>query len=386
MPVKTIYKEFKKAQDGEQDPSNPKYWYINGKLEETPALVEDVDLPDDKLSYSVFDDGQSFKHADAKPSWSFDDDGQPQEISDDEQPKNRIWFSSTGLTACMHYDTAHNTHSVVYGAKRIMVASPIEWDKAHLHPTIHPSHRQSQILQMTRPNASFSGAQDLRVQETVLAAGETIYIPPYWFHSVQSLTTTVAVSIWTESPEGRLSNALCPLPNVAKQCPHLFMPLWTSDLPDEAIGVAFLAYTRQLLYLLSRSEEVQASVHAVNPAAATIGSLEHLEQGIEQKYGTEQMAGFCAVKAASCPSMRVKLTSKQVAAVKEIAATQFERFKSLFVGNPGVGSLVLISHIEGIASTDAFNTFIATCDWLRKCLIGGMKAKTTMKGFPVWNN
>jgi hypothetical protein len=38
-----------------------------------------------------------------------------------EKPNVRIWFSSTGLVACMHYDTSHNTHSVVYGAKRIMV-------------------------------------------------------------------------------------------------------------------------------------------------------------------------------------------------------------------------------------------------------------------------
>ena len=43
---------------------------------------------------------------------------------------------------------------------------------------------------------------------------------------------------------------------------------------------------------------------------------------------------------------------------------------------------------QGIASSDAFSEYINTCDWLRSCLLAGMKAKppTKVKGFPLWKS
>ena len=100
--------------------------------------------------------------------------------------------------------------NIASGAKHVMVAPPSDFPYTYLHPIVHPSHRQSQIHNMTHPDLTrFPLAERMGVLETVLRPGETIYIPPYWLHSVHSITTTIAVSIWTESPEGRLWDTLC---------------------------------------------------------------------------------------------------------------------------------------------------------------------------------
>jgi hypothetical protein len=65
MKTSVIWKEFRRAQDNEQDPENKKYWYINGKLEPA-SLADDVDLPEDPLDYSIWDDGLAFDHPDAE--------------------------------------------------------------------------------------------------------------------------------------------------------------------------------------------------------------------------------------------------------------------------------------------------------------------------------
>eukprot|EP01048_Picozoa_sp_COSAG05_P012953 COSAG05_NODE_1337_length_5147_cov_25.636485_5_plen_211_part_00 len=139
----------------------------------------------------------------------------------------RLWFGSAGMVATMHYDTSYNTHTVLYGAKHIIVAPPKDFDKVYIHPAVHPSHRQSQILNMTHPDLErFPEAAKMSAQETVLRPGETIYVPPYWLHSVRSVTTTIAISIWTESPEGRLAGQTCAVPFALANCPRMFMPLW----------------------------------------------------------------------------------------------------------------------------------------------------------------
>ena len=73
------------------------------------------------------------------------------------------------LSACFLAFAAYNTHTVVYGAKHIMVAPPDSFDKVYFHPAVHPSHRQSQIINMTHPDlAHFPRAKDMGASETVL--------------------------------------------------------------------------------------------------------------------------------------------------------------------------------------------------------------------------
>ncbi|XP_062517999.1 HSPB1-associated protein 1-like [Corticium candelabrum] len=111
-----------------------------------------------------------------------------------------FWIGSKSVIAHMHYDTSHNFHTVVYGRKKFILMPPSEYSTLRLYPFIHPYYRQSQV------NVSGDGANSnmqalTRRQEVVLYPGDTLYIPPYWFHQVESEEVTISVNIWSPSGE-----------------------------------------------------------------------------------------------------------------------------------------------------------------------------------------
>ena len=175
-----------------------------------------------------------------------------------EKPDLRMWLGSAGLVASMHYDTGHNTHTVLYGAKQFIVAPPSDWDKVYLHPSIHPSNRQSMLPNVTHPRdtTNFPRVKQMTLLETILRPGETLYVPPFWLHSVRSLTTTLAVNFWTQSAAGRLSTAVCTTASALSLCPQIFDPLWDAlaelgqqgllnpDKKSEIVGGCMFWYQR----------------------------------------------------------------------------------------------------------------------------------------------
>jgi len=146
----------------------------------------------------------------------------------DENPHVTFWIGNQGTTSNTHYDDQFNFFAQVTGKKRFTVFSPSQWREMWLHPEEHPRLRQSQRIYIEpgselAPNADprdgrcvtdvpgrlllgsiQCAAADLpRVPAIVadLDAGDLLYLPPYWFHRPQGMSSpSISVSSWSSVP------------------------------------------------------------------------------------------------------------------------------------------------------------------------------------------
>jgi hypothetical protein len=106
----------------------------------------------------------------------------------------QMWLGVPGASATMHYDLQHNFFLQAHGQKRFTLLPPSAHLSVRLHPRWHGSRRQAQLH---LPHIAAS------INETAfvitLGAGDALYVPPMWFHHVESLETNVAMNFWTNS-------------------------------------------------------------------------------------------------------------------------------------------------------------------------------------------
>lgn len=96
-----------------------------------------------------------------------------------------------------HYDLQPNLHVQLTGRKRFILFPPEDWKHLYPFPVHHDLDRRS-MVDLDAPDdvrfPQWSGASGYMVE---LEAGEALYIPPYWWHHVQSLTPeTTSMAMW----------------------------------------------------------------------------------------------------------------------------------------------------------------------------------------------
>ena len=102
-----------------------------------------------------------------------------------------FWFGKENVTAYPHYDTSYNLHMMVHGKKQFLLYPPSTLS-SRLHPCLHQLYRQP------HSEASVEGARYKPI-EVVLNPGEVIFIPPFWFHKVVTMTASISVNVWSQS-------------------------------------------------------------------------------------------------------------------------------------------------------------------------------------------
>ena len=115
-----------------------------------------------------------------------------------------LWLSQAGVVAQTHYDTQHNFFTVIFGVRRFTFFPPNM--EMHPFPNLHRSNRQSQLFLENEKDAevfnelsSYKDKSDISVLQIELGPGDTLYIPPYWYHRVESLTPSLGVSVSSPS-------------------------------------------------------------------------------------------------------------------------------------------------------------------------------------------
>eukprot|EP01052_Picozoa_sp_SAG31_P014594 SAG31_NODE_913_length_11064_cov_4.529594_3_plen_610_part_00 len=364
-PMTQVHNLFRAANDKRMHPT--KYFYFNGPLDH-PKLMAGVPLPTNTLEYTVFDNSSA-----AQPCFESCGEGCVK-LCDDEVTMN-LWMGSAGLTAHMHYDTFHNTHTCVYGAKHFMIAPPADFDKAYLYPAVYPGFRQTAITNMTHLDLEhFPNASDLAVQETIIRPGETLYVPPYWLHAVEHISTTMSVGITTVSSMYRMTSEACARSaNIFQyaECQKLFSPLLrilnshsrTSKRDKKhAIGAAMR------LYLVGLLRAVAKHFASTSPGEMA-GTAQWLRTSFSMVYETAEMEtlGLCEQKAVCAETEDNSVDVKE--AVQTIVREQLGRFRAIFNHSLPVGRRSLFVHVEGVASSHIFNSYAKTCSWLRDCVL-----------------
>lgn len=107
------------------------------------------------------------------------------------------WLGKENVTAYTHYDTSYNLHMVAHGQKKFVIFPPEAYIELKLYPCLHQFYRQ---VQTDIHGAKLQDIMErLNGVEVFVNPGEVLYIPPYWFHSVVTMTTTISFNVWSQS-------------------------------------------------------------------------------------------------------------------------------------------------------------------------------------------
>lgn len=99
-----------------------------------------------------------------------------------------LWIGASNVSAIAHYDHAFNAFLMIRGSKRFIVASPGDTAGMYLHPAPGHSHRQSQLTNLDDIDyEKFPKARRLAFTEATLEEGDIIFLPPFWYHSVETV-------------------------------------------------------------------------------------------------------------------------------------------------------------------------------------------------------
>eukprot|EP01098_Paradermamoeba_levis_P014868 TRINITY_DN729_c0_g1_i3.p1 TRINITY_DN729_c0_g1~~TRINITY_DN729_c0_g1_i3.p1 ORF type:complete len:351 (-),score=92.73 TRINITY_DN729_c0_g1_i3:98-1150(-) len=107
-------------------------------------------------------------------------------------------YVATGGITSMHFDSAELVLSLVAGEKEVLLFDPTQ--TSNLYPVI--PHNENEIIGSRISDfrkvdlEKFPKFKDARGVSVTLRAGQALYIPSYWWHSVGTRARTVGVNFW----------------------------------------------------------------------------------------------------------------------------------------------------------------------------------------------
>jgi hypothetical protein len=97
-------------------------------------------------------------------------------------------FGMEGILAENHFDNDRNFVAVLGGERRYLLGHPQNCKDMALYKHRHPMERHS-MVDWSSPNLTeYPDFETVQVNEIVLQAGDVLYLPTYWFHTIVSLT------------------------------------------------------------------------------------------------------------------------------------------------------------------------------------------------------
>ena len=148
-----------------------------------------------------------------------------------------VWMGQPHVIAHCHYDGYHNFYAQLYGTKKFTLFKPTNWPGLYPYPFLHPSHAQAQVnLSDFEDVDRFPLVQKAQAVEVVLEPGDLLYMPPLWFHHVESLDVSISVNVWTDSQQTEVMEEIFSLPLPTERVE------WSSD-HTKRVATSLLIYS-----------------------------------------------------------------------------------------------------------------------------------------------
>lgn len=100
-----------------------------------------------------------------------------------------FWFGPAGTNTPLHHDTIMLLHTQITGRKRWRLISPLET------PRLYNFDNVFSPIDIDKPDLNrYPRFKEVKVLETVLEPGDTIFLPLAWWHQVTSLEVSLSFS------------------------------------------------------------------------------------------------------------------------------------------------------------------------------------------------
>ncbi|MDT8439778.1 MAG: cupin-like domain-containing protein [Wenzhouxiangellaceae bacterium] len=165
------------------------------------------------------------------------------------------FFGCKGSTTPLHYDIDMGCvfHTVIRGRRRVRLFAPDQSARLYRHPCTVRSY-----VDLDRPDfMQFPALADARGHEVVLEPGQTLMMPPGWWHEFHYLEAGIGVSL--RSPPMHLSDRLHGARNVLLASPF-------DRLANKLAAQSWYRWKQRRAERNARAACVEQSEHAPNKA------------------------------------------------------------------------------------------------------------------------
>ncbi len=111
--------------------------------------------------------------------------------------KQFMWVSSAGMITHTHFDQDYNIFVQLVGRKRFTLWSPHQHELMYVYPRVHPMWHKSRVNFGSVDRARFPAFTRARGVQVELGPGDMLYVPPYTWHYVETLSPSVSLSTWS---------------------------------------------------------------------------------------------------------------------------------------------------------------------------------------------
>ena len=108
-----------------------------------------------------------------------------------------IWISSSGMITHTHFDQDYNLFVQLVGRKRFTLWSSFQHELMYTYPRVHPMWHKSQVNYRHVDTHTFPAYKKAKAVQIELEPGDVLYVPPYTWHYVETLSPSVSLSTWS---------------------------------------------------------------------------------------------------------------------------------------------------------------------------------------------
>lgn len=110
--------------------------------------------------------------------------------------RSHLWLSSDGCLTPLHYDGKNNLLTQMHGTKRVMLLPPTEHARIYPYGVGHYAAHASRVNPEQVDAEKFPQFPASLGVSFDLLAGDTLFIPAFWWHHIRSLELSVSVNDW----------------------------------------------------------------------------------------------------------------------------------------------------------------------------------------------
>lgn len=122
--------------------------------------------------------------------------------------QSNVWVLPDGYVSELHFDLPHNLNTVIRGEKDVVLFHPRETRNLYPgHALFGDDGPQNSRVRLDDIGPRFSRVRRARYWMTTIRVGETLYIPPFFWHHVRSRGESIAANVWFHT-EGRVRRVL----------------------------------------------------------------------------------------------------------------------------------------------------------------------------------